>query len=118
MNTRPADWTSGDPRIVYRRCLSCDALWYFPREFCPACGGTSLQHLESGGAGTVHALTRVARAPGDAWRPFVPYTIALVDVDEGFRMMAHLAGDAAIGSRVRATFRHFGDVLVPVFVPE
>jgi uncharacterized OB-fold protein len=70
---------------------------------------------QASGRGTVHAVSVVHRAPAEALRTHVPYLVALIDADEGFRLMAH--GDAAlrIGDRVQAGFRVFGDRLIPHF---
>ena len=57
----------------------------------------------------------VARAPSEALRALAPYTIALIDLNEGVRLMAHLEDGAVIGDRVQAGFRQFGDALVPLF---
>jgi uncharacterized OB-fold protein len=69
----------------------------------------------------VHAVTVVYRPPTPAFKADVPYAIALVDVDEGFRMMANVVGvDAervAIGDRVRVVFERRGDVALPQFTP-
>jgi uncharacterized OB-fold protein len=49
----------------------------------------------------------------------VPYAIALVDLDEGFRMMANVLGpdpeSLAIGDRVRVVFETRGDLALPQF---
>jgi len=58
----------------------------------------------SQGRGRVYALTRVERAPTDEFRALAPYVILLVDLDEGYRMMAHGAPDLAIGDRVVVRF--------------
>jgi uncharacterized OB-fold protein len=51
----------------------------------------------------------------------VPYAIALVDLAEGFRMMANVVGTdptrLAIGDRVRVVFEARGDVTLPQFTP-
>lgn len=52
----------------------------------------------SAGAGTVHSSTTIHR-PGEE-----PYDLSLVDLDEGFRMMATVPGGAPIGARVQARF--------------
>jgi uncharacterized OB-fold protein len=57
----------------------------------------------------------VTRAPTPEARAHGPYTIVLVDADEGFRLMAHGADDLVIGDKVRATFASFVDRLVPFF---
>lgn len=61
----------------------------------------------SAGAGAVHAITWVHPRDGEA------YNVALVELDEGFRMMSTVRGGAAIGDRVRVAFEDG----VPVFDP-
>jgi uncharacterized OB-fold protein len=114
--SEPRDWTEGTEGIAYQRCNDCRHVWYFRRTFCPACGAVQVSRHQATGWGTVHAVTTVLRAPGEQLRAYAPYTIALVDTDEGFRMMAHVDKDARIGERVRARFLAFGDALIPVFV--
>jgi uncharacterized OB-fold protein len=99
-----ADWTEGTPGLAYQGCDGCGAVWYFRRTFCPQCGRADPQPRQAGGQGTVHAVTLVARAPTEELRAHAPYTVVLVDTDEGFRMMAHGAAGLRIGQRVRCTF--------------
>lgn len=115
MSTDPNDWTEGTEGIAYQRCAGCGHVWYFRRGFCPACGGERHERLPASGRGVVHAVTVVTRAPSDALRPYAPYAIALVDADEGFRLMAHVAPGIAIGDRVQVGFHRFGEHLVPLF---
>ncbi|MEI7970532.1 MAG: OB-fold domain-containing protein [Betaproteobacteria bacterium] len=115
MSDATPDWTRGAEALAYQRCGRCGHAWTFHRDFCPACGATDPATLPCGGRGTVYALTRVARAPSEALRALAPYTIALIDLNEGVRLMAHLEDGAVIGDRVQAGFRQFGDALVPLF---
>jgi uncharacterized OB-fold protein len=112
------DWTGGIEAIVYETCRTCGTRWYFARTRCPACGGVDLHRSRSRGEGTLQAVTTVTRAPSPELRALVPYRVALVDLDEGFRMMGHAEEGAAIGDRVRAGFRRFGGALVPIFAPK
>lgn len=108
-------WTDGGAAIVYQRCNACGAQQYFRRGFCRTCGGTQLTCVRASGAGTVYAVTHVTRAPTPEARAHGPYTIVLVDADEGFRLMAHGASDLISGDKVTATFSRFVDRLVPYF---
>ncbi len=114
-HAEPPDWTAGAAGIAYQRCGACEAVWYFHRDFCPRCGHGEPQILAASGRGTVHAVTLVHRAPTEALRALAPYAIALIDAEEGFRLMAHVAPDLAIGDRVQARFVDFGGTLVPRF---
>ena len=95
-----------DPRRRRYRlpgCPGCGAVWYFRRRFCPRCGRRDRRSRQAAGTGTVHAVTLVgARAQRGDCAPYAPYAIALVDADEGFRLMAHGEPALRIGDRVRA----------------
>jgi uncharacterized OB-fold protein len=105
--------------LRYQRCLGCDRVQFYPRALCAGCGATSLEWRRSRGEGRIHTVTVVYRAPSPAFRADVPYAIALVDLDEGFRMMANVLGSdpesLAIGDRVRVVFEARGDVALPQF---
>uniref|UniRef100_UPI0028B140D7 Zn-ribbon domain-containing OB-fold protein n=1 Tax=Diaphorobacter nitroreducens TaxID=164759 RepID=UPI0028B140D7 len=67
---------------------------------------------------TVRATTVVARAPSEDFRALAPYTLAIVQLDEGPRLMGHAAAGVQIGERVRAEFfEHLGRPLLR-FVPD
>lgn len=71
----------------------------------------------SAGRGVVYATTVMRRRGAEAQH------LALVDLDEGFRMMSRVVGmapeDVVVGLRVRVAWTdEDGDVPVPVFQPE
>lgn len=65
-----------------------------PRPICPACGSTALSWEESAGRGTVYSST-------DVHTREETYNVALVDLDEGLRVMSTVAVGVPIGVRVR-----------------
>ncbi len=89
-------------RVRVQRCGGCGGALTGQRLACPHCGGTDLPWCDASGTGTVYAVTTVHRAPTDAWRALAPYTLVLVDLDEGPRLMAHGTPGLAIGARVVA----------------
>jgi uncharacterized OB-fold protein len=115
MSWQVRDWTQGTEGIAYQVCPACSSVWYFHRTFCPRCGHAEPQTWQAAATGTVHAVTLVTRAPTEELRAYAPYAIALIDADEGFRLMAH--GDSAlkIGDRVRARFTTLAGKLIPHF---
>ena len=90
---------------------------FFPRVVAPVSGSTNLEWRVSKGLGSVYATTVVHM------RDTAPYNVALVDVDEGFRMMSRVEDvdpmAVKIGMRVQVRM-HPGDDKqppYPVFVP-
>jgi uncharacterized OB-fold protein len=74
--------------------------------------------VEAGGAGVVHAFTVVHRAPAE-YRSEVPYVVALVDLDEGVRMMTRLVevepDTVRVGMPVEVAIQ--GEPRLPCFRP-
>jgi uncharacterized OB-fold protein len=110
-----AAWREG--RLAYPVAPDGTAVWP-PRAAAPG-SGSPLTWRDSAGRGTVYATTALHT------RDAAPRNLALIDLDEGFRMLSRVegpAGDAVpIGLRVRVRFTEpdpqTGERL-PVFVPE
>lgn len=115
MSSKPADWTTGQPAILYQSCTTCANVQYFRRGFCAACGAPNVTEKRASGEGIVYATSLVCRAATAETRAHVPYNILLIDTVEGFRMMAHGDNDLAIGDKVKARFAQFAGRLVPYF---
>ncbi len=107
-------------RFVLQRCAACRSPRFVPRLICPQCGSDAAEWSDASGAGTVHSFTVVHRAPSAAFRGRIPYVIALIDLEEGPRMMANIVGDdareVAIGDQVQVCFEARGEgAKVPQF---
>jgi len=114
MSEIPADWTLGQPGLAYEACKACGRAWYFQRGFCPHCGSSTVEMRASACRGTVHAITTVARAPSPEWQARAPYGLALIDLEEGIRVMTHADPGLAIGDAVGIAFDPMATGFVPV----
>ena len=103
--------------LRHQQCDSCGAVQTLTRLACTACRSAQLTWKDSLGIGTVYAMTQVHRAPSDEFRAIVPYTLALVDLDEGCRVMAHAGDGVHIGQRVRSLFLQQAGHVHAVFRP-
>jgi len=112
-DTAPYWDAAREGRLVYQRCTQCHHVLGYPRGSCPACQARSPAWHESSGGGVIASFSIVHRAPVPAFRSDSPYVLALVDFDEGFRLMMNVVGDSAlassIGDRVRVTFESRGE---------
>jgi uncharacterized protein len=107
-------------RLLIRKCSACESLHFMPRHLCPVCWSDNLEWVESKGSGSVHSFTIIRRAPIAAFNAHAPYVVALIELDEGPRMVANILGEDAlsveIGDRVNVTFEDRGEgALVPQF---
>ena len=103
--------------LRFQCCVDCNQVQFYPRSVCLQCGSEKVEWKISRGMGTVFSLTRVERAPNDAFRALTPYTLALVDLDEGFRIMAHADPHLFIGDKVALTFFNHDNRALPRFEP-
>ncbi len=93
--------------LRYQRCADCGRAQTLTRLACAQCGSEHLAWHDAAGRGTVVAASVVSRAPSDAFRPLVPYTLVLVELAEGPRVMGHAMPGTEIGDTVKAgTFAH------------
>lgn len=123
-DTQPYWDAAAQERLAYQACGACGRAQFYPRARCAACGAAGLEWRTSSGRGRVASFTSVRRPPSEAFAADVPYVVALVDWEEGFRTMCNIRGgqEAAlqIGTPVRAIFEPIGDggARLPQAVPE
>ncbi len=108
-----------DGRLTFQRCRDCGRAQFYPRAICSHCQSAQLRVEVSAGKGRVYSFTVVCRAPSAAFKPRVPYVLALIDLDEGFRMMANVLGcdprSVTIGAPVQVVFETVGGQRLPQF---
>ena len=103
--------------LAYQVCTDDHTPVFFPRTVAPRTGSPNLEWRVSKGLGTVYATTVVH------YRNEPPLNVALIDIDEGFRMMSRVEDidpmRVKIGMRVKVRM-HAGDEKqppYPVFSP-
>jgi uncharacterized protein len=73
-----------------QRCNGCGRFIFYPRGVCPHCFSDDLAWQPVAGTGAVHAFTIVHRHPSPAFNDEAPYVVALIELDEGVRMLSNL----------------------------
>ena len=93
-------------RLLAQRCAGCGALRHPPRPMCPRCQSLERAEVELSGRGSLHAWCRPVLPQLPMFEP--GYIVALVDLDEGIRMLSNLcgvaAGDIEVGMRLEVFF--------------
>jgi hypothetical protein len=107
-------------RLVAQRCTGCGQFRHPPRPMCPRCGSLDHDVVDLAGTGTVYSFS-VLHHPQNPLFDY-PVLAALVDLDEGIRLVTGLVNvDPAairIGMPVRVRFADAAhDTAVPVFAP-
>jgi uncharacterized OB-fold protein len=88
-------------RFMIQRSRSSGQYVFYPRTIAPRTGARDLEWVEVSGLGTVYSTTVIRKKP-----PEPSYNVALIDLEEGPRMMSRVEGvapdDVRIGMVVRA----------------
>lgn len=110
-----------EEKLMIQHCLDCNTHIFYPRAVCPHCMSDYLEWIESSGRGTVYAYTIARRAAHPAFADDVPYVVALIDLDEGVRMMSNIVGcdveDVSCNMAVKVVFQDQEGMKIPKFRP-
>jgi len=95
-------------RLIGQMCAQCGGV-NFPRSgVCSACGSADLEEAKLAETGHVVSWTVVRNPPAD-YTVYAPYLVALVELDDGVRLLTQLVDIEPIkmktGMRVEAAFR-------------
>lgn len=94
-NVSAAYWAAAaSGQLLYQACPSCHHRQFYPRAMCTACGGDT-EWIEASGRGTIHTYTVIRQNWAMPFRELQPYVVAMIELDEGPRMMTNLT-DVAI----------------------
>jgi len=106
--------------LKFQRCSDCGGFRFPITPICPACQSFAFEWSASSGRGTVYSYTVVHHQTHPAFS--VPYTIVLVELEDGPRFIAQFR--AADGKPVRIDmpvnleWEDHPHQPLPVFVPE
>lgn len=105
-----------DGRFMIQKSRSTGGHVFYPRVAEPGTGATDLEWVAACGRGTVYSTTTIRQKP-----PTPDYNVALIDLEEGPRMMSRVDGVAPgavrIGMAVTARVVNEGEQALVVFVP-
>lgn len=109
-----------DGRLTIQRCVPCGHAWLPQRERCPACLSPEWRREDASGRASVVSWVVYHCAYHPAFADRVPYNVAIVELEEGPRMISNVVGieadeGLAIGTPLRVVFEREGDVPVARF---
>ena len=84
-------------RLVIRRCQACRRAHFYPRPFCPSCWSDQVSWEEASGRATLYTWSVVYQNDLPPFGERVPYVAAVVDLEEGPRMMTNVVDCAVFG---------------------
>ncbi len=102
-------------------CEACQKPFYYPRRWCPGCFSQNLSWRKMTGKGRIYSFSVIHQSPLPSYQQDVPYVLAIIELDEGPRMMTNVldcdVNAVHIEMAVEVTFQARGEMKIPQFRP-
>lgn len=120
--SKPFFEATKENKLLIQYCSSCKKHQFYPRVFCMNCYSDTIEWVEASGNGKVYSYTVVYKTQDKNMEQKVPYAVALIDLDEGVRLMSHVVDidvkDIVVDMDVSVVFWETVDEYkLPQFVP-
>lgn len=79
-------------RLEIPHCNACGHYWFPPSRSCPNCLAADFTWTQVSGNGKVYSFVTFHRVYHPAWEGEVPYVVALIELDEGPRLLSNIVG--------------------------
>ena len=77
-------------KLMLPECQDCRKTHFYPRVFCPHCHSRNLKWIEASGRGKLYAFEILHRSFNPAVKTPLPYVLAMIELEEGPRMLSNL----------------------------
>jgi uncharacterized protein len=85
-------WSAAaEGRLLVQYCPGCGRYQHYPRRLCLSCGSEP-RWEEASGRGTIYTFTVIRQNGASGFRDETPYVVAMIELEEGARMMGNLTG--------------------------
>lgn len=113
---------TSEGKLLFARCTNCDNAFLPARPECPRCLAPEPVWEESAGQGQLISWVVFHMSYDAAFKGRLPYTVAIVELDEGPRMISNIVGAddpeaLHIGQKLTLRIEQEAGVAVPRFVP-
>lgn len=121
-NSLPYWQRAREGELAVLRCEDCGRLVNYVKRQCPNCGSRRLSWSPTSGKGELYSYSVLHRAASTLFKDKVPYVLAIVELDEGIKVMSHLTGcdpeQVRVGMGVEVVFENVDERrAVPYFRP-
>ena len=80
-----------DHELWIQRCIDCSEAFFYPRLHCPRCNTDKVKWFQTSGNGTLYSYM-INYRPAPGFEADAPYAIAVIQLEEGPRMMGNIVG--------------------------
>ena len=109
-------------KLFLKKCTECGNIDHPPYLYCTECSAEEHEWIEASGRGTLYAFTTTLLGAPLPFTDDIPYTIAMVDLTEGPRMLTTIVEarpeELEIGMEVEVVFDDITEeITLPRFRP-
>jgi uncharacterized OB-fold protein len=111
-------------KLMLPRCHDCGHVFFYPRAVCPRCGSRAIAWTQASGRGRLHAFGIAQQSFNRAYRVKPPYVLAMIELEEGPRMLSNLVNVEPDPQTVRCDMpvevvfdRLTDEITLPLFQP-
>ena len=108
-------------KLRFQQCESCGHVRWPPSNLCPACHSFETRWIEASGSGRIHTFVVYHTAFHPAWKDKVPYITAVVELDEGPKILTNIVDGAPetlhCNMPVEVVWEEAGEYFIPRFRP-
>jgi uncharacterized OB-fold protein len=107
-------------QYLIQRCQQCGHQWFPPMRTCTECLSDQVEWVQAKGTGSVYSFVIYHQGWLPGYLKQTPYNLAIVELDEGIRVVTNLVGidnDAIeVGMPVEVMYEHIApEVVIPRF---
>ena len=108
--------------LHFQRCSDCRLAFLYPRICCPCCGSAAVGWERASGRATLYSYV-INHLPAPGFEGDAPHVIAIVQLDEGPRLLSNIVGVEALPENLpldmalQVAFEDRSGQNVPVFRP-
>lgn len=111
-------------KLMVPRCNTCGKPFFYPRVACPHCHGRDIGWMQASGRGRLHSFAITHQSINRAMKVPPPYVLAMVELEEGPRMLTNLVNVAPDPAQIRCDMpvrvvfaKQTDDVTLPLWEP-
>jgi hypothetical protein len=111
-------------RLMVPRCRACGQAFFYPRVLCPFCASRDIEWIQASGRGRLYSFAIAHQIGNKAFRVTMPVVLALVELEEGPRLLTNLVNVAPDPATIRCDMpvevvfeKQTDEISLPLFQP-
>ncbi|MFP6706954.1 MAG: Zn-ribbon domain-containing OB-fold protein [Alphaproteobacteria bacterium] len=111
-------------KLMLPECNDCGKAFFYPRIACPNCHSRNVGWVQASGKGRLYSFQIAYRALNPAFKIPPPYVLAMVELEEGPRLMSNLINVEADPDVIKCDMavevvfeKQTDEVTIPLFQP-